>query len=93
MHCVVTVPIPTACPRALYTGRKDFLMLTITDYAGGIETVHGPYTEIRFRCLNQSVPACNDPTVTYSVVTTGGDWQHLTVSLVHVISPAQDERK
>lgn len=67
-------------------------MLTIEDYANGYKS-YGPFEEIRFHCLNQSFPANNDPTVTYSVVTSEDDWQYITVSLVHVIRSAQDERK
>lgn len=60
-------------------------MIIIKDYTGGAKTVHGPFTECTFRCLTQSFPACEAPTVTYTVVTPEGEYQPLTVSLVHSI--------
>ena len=64
-------------------------MIIIKDYTGGVETVHGPYKEVRFRCLNQSFPAITEPTVTFTVRTADDDFQSVTVSLVHEIEPAQ----
>lgn len=60
-------------------------MIIIKDYTGGVEKVYGPYKAVNFHCLNQSVPAVNDPTVTFAVSDTEDAYKHITVSLSHTI--------
>ena len=66
-------------------------MIQLKDFAKGEVNTLGPYSEVRFLCINQSFPvSANEPTVTYSVITPEGTMDTVTVSLVHSVESVSE---
>ena len=59
--------------------------IIIVDFAGGKRTICGPYTTVYFKCINQTIPAVTEPTITYTAVDEYENTSEVTVSLAHSI--------